>query len=171
MKVGLCGYAQVGKDTCAAHMPGYQRWAFADALKIDATAMLAAIGVTADWADPAFKERWRPLLVALGAGMRATDPDYWIKRLIYQMVRKGVQAEDNVVITDVRYPNEVQWVLSKGGVVIRLERPGYCAANIEEAHSFYDIDEKYPKLPIVINEGSPADMAGKVLFEIQRARM
>ena len=170
MKVGLCGYAQVGKDTCAAHMPGFARWAFADALKIDATAMLGAIGQIAAWSDPAFKQRWRPLLVALGAGMRAADPDHWIKRLIYRMVRDGAQAEDNVVITDVRYVNEVRWVLSKGGVVVRIRRGGFGPANEEEARSFEEIERAYPSMPEVENDGTPADMAGKVLVEIQKAR-
>jgi hypothetical protein len=170
MKVGLCGYARVGKDTAAEHMVEYERFAFADALKNEASNMMAAIEIDPDWTDPVFKARWRPLLVALGAGRRATDPDYWIKRLIYTLAARGVAKQDNVVITDVRYANEVQWILGQGGTVIRIERPEFGPANDEEARSFLEIDSMYPKMPTVVNDGTPADLVQKVLIEIQKTR-
>lgn len=170
MKVGLCGYARVGKDTAAEHMVEYERFAFADALKNEASKMMEAIGLPADWSDPVFKARWRPLLVALGAGRRATDPDYWIKRLIYTLAARNIAKRDNVVITDVRYANEVQWILGQGGTVIRIERPGHAPANSEESRSFLEIDSMYPKMPTVVNDGTPADLVQKVLIEIQKTR-
>lgn len=170
MKLGLCGYAQVGKDTAAAHLPTYRRYAFADALKRDASKMLVAVGVDADWSDPIFKERWRPLLVALGAGMRATDPNYWIKRLIYQLAVDGVGPRDDIVISDVRYANEIQWILGQKGVVVKVGRHGYVPANAEESRSFLEIYQTYPRIPSVINDGTPADLAQKILVEVQRYR-
>lgn len=170
MKVGLCGFAQVGKDTAAEHMVEYERFAFADALKVEASKMMDAIETDPDWTDPVFKARWRPLLVALGAGRRSTDPDYWIKRLIYTLAARGVAKRDNVVIPDVRYANEVQWILGQGGTVIRIIRPGYWPANEEESRSFLEIDAMYPKMPTVVNDGTPADLVQKVLIEIQKTR-
>lgn len=170
MKVGLCGYAQTGKDTAAEHLVNYQRFAFADGLKTDASKMLAAIGIAADWRDGAFKARWRPLLVALGAGMRASHPDYWIKRLIYSIVTAGIGPRDNIVITDVRYANEVQWILGQRGVVVRVDRPDYGPANEEEERSFFEIESMYGSMPRVMNDGTPADLAQKVLLEIQKTR-
>ena len=170
MKVGLCGFARVGKDTAAEHMVEYERFAFADALKVEASKMMAAIGVDADWTDPIFKARWRPLLVALGAGRRSTDPDYWIKRLIYTLAARDVAKRDNVVITDVRYTNEVQWILGQSGTVIRITWPGHGPANSEESRSFLEIDAVYPKMPVVMNDGTPADLVQKVLVEVQKTR-
>jgi hypothetical protein len=151
-------------------MVEYERFAFADALKVEASKMMAAIGVDADWTDPVFKTRWRPLLVALGAGRRSIDPDYWIKRLIYTLAARDAAKRDNIVITDVRYANEVQWILGQGGTVIRIERPGVYFANNEELRSFNEIDQRYPKMPTVVNDGTPADLVQKVLIEIQKTR-
>ena len=170
MKVGLCGFARVGKDTAAEHLVEYQRFAFADALKVEASKMMEAIGIEADWADPVFKARWRPLLVALGAGRRSIDPDYWIKRLIFTLAANSIDKRDNIVVTDVRYANEVRWILSQGGAVIRIERPGHEPANSEETRSFLEIDTVFPLLPVVVNDGTPADLAQKVLIEIQKTR-
>ena len=169
MIIGLAGFSKTGKDTASEGMVGFQRFAFADLLKDAASRMLTIVGVTGDWGDSAFKEIWRPLLVALGAGMRATEPRYWIRLLAGDMELHRIKASDNVVITDVRYANEVAWIQDKGGIVIMLERPGYAAANAEEVRSFEEIKATFPKLPRVINDGTPEQLARKVLAITKKA--
>ena len=166
MKILLAGVSKSGKDTCWRMCPGWYRAAFADPLKRMATQMIKCTGMhvtIGDWLLPEFKERWRPLLVALGAGMRATQPNFWINELIKDLVKKEISKQDDVVITDGRYVNEIQWVLDQGGTVIRLHRPGYGPANEEEARSFTDIDAHFPNLPVILNDGTEEDLGKKML--------
>lgn len=151
--VGLCGYARSGKDTAAKALTeggGWRRAAFADALKADVLRSMIgsakAAGIPrSEWPrwswfeDAAAKERLRPLLVEYGRAMRGVAPDYWIRRLERDYVRGG-QA---VVITDVRYENEAEWVRSRGGVVIEIARPGTGPANAEEEHSMQSFKADY----------------------------
>lgn len=158
MIVGLCGYAQVGKDTIGAALENYKRLAFADALKHEVLKMLLlGLGIKADlWGKD--KEEWRDMLVFWGAKRRAQAPDYWIKQLILRNSRtlKG----DRCVITDVRYANEVLWIQKHKGLVIRLERPGFGPTNDEERRSFKEID--CLGLPTVHNDGTPEQAAAAV---------
>ena len=172
MKIGLVGFSKSGKDTAFKNMPGWKRAAFADPLKRMASKMLeVALGhaiTVEDWEIPEFKEQWRPLLVALGAGMRKTCPDFWIRQLHMDLVRRELSALDDIAITDCRYANEVAWVLKKG-LVIRIHRPGFGAANGEEAKSIEEIDRLYPQLPQVTNDGTP-EALGQAILEIVRTK-
>lgn len=159
--IGLCGYAQVGKDTAAANMPGWTRFAFADALKADLAPMLSDIGCDLD--KPLDKAKARPLLVAWGATARAFQPNYWIERLFRALDFARLNAEiPRVVITDVRYSNEVKAILDCGGKVVRIHRPGYGPANSEEHTSFFKIESDHD-LPEVMNGGTPEELGRKVL--------
>jgi len=64
-----------------------------------------------------------PLLQRVGAERRELDPLYWVKRAF-----ERVQGDANVVvISDVRYRNEVEYIKAKGGYsvnVTRLNRDG-----------------------------------------------
>jgi hypothetical protein len=144
--IGLCGYARAGKDTMAAALTadGWTQLGFANNLKHDLQvllreALLCAGNVpTADvqmWVDRMLtgqdKAMARPLMVAYGAFMRSYSPNYWIERLSLKLIRTCTEYA-RVVITDVRYLNEADWVRSLGGLVVWLERPGVFAANDEE---------------------------------------
>ena len=143
--IGLCGYARAGKDSMAAAIVerGWTRLAFADNLKNDLRTMLedAVRRGSAPVADASRrvcqmlagpdKAKARPLMVAYGAFMRAYQPDYWIARLWHQI--DALPDDARVVITDVRYENEADWVRSLGGRTIWLWRDGVGPANGEEA--------------------------------------
>lgn len=157
MILGLCGYAQVGKDTIGAALENYKRLAFADALKAEVTIMLASQGIIVDlWGED--KAEWRDMLVFWGAKRRSQDPDYWIKQLVLRNAKE--LKEDRCVITDVRYANEVRWIQKHNGLVVRVNRPGYDPANDEERRSFKEID--LMELPAIINDGTPEQVAGLV---------
>ena len=151
MLIGIAGYGQVGKDTIAALLPGFTRVAFADALKADLGPVLAKMRDAG-----ADKETMRPLMVEYGRAMRSIDPDYWVKRVNFR-------AAENVVVTDVRYVNEVKAIEAAGGVVVLLNRDGYRAKNEEE---FRSIDAVYYELttPMFLNvEGDPQSAADAIL--------
>ena len=85
------------------------------------------------------KAKLRPGYVALGAGMRAIMPDFWIRHLDARM--KAWMTPAKAVITDVRYLNEVKYVIENKGIVIYIKRPGLRPANAEERKSFKAIRE------------------------------
>jgi len=154
MIVGLCGYAQVGKDTIADGLENYTKHAFATVLKQEVSAMLKQVGLTPElWGKD--KAEWRDMLVFWGAKRRSIDPEYWIKQLFARMCR-GMLAGDRMTITDVRYANEVEWIRKHRGIVIRVTRPGHYPANAEERKSFDEIDLRFD-LPILVNDGKPEE--------------
>lgn len=149
MLVGLCGYSKVGKDALAKELQNYERFAFADVLKKEVTKMLEKIGIEADlWGED--KEFWRDFLVFWGRKRRQIDRDYWIKQLIMNM---GSLEDRRIIITDVRYPNEVRFIQSHG-IVLGLDRPGYKPANEEEAISIKEIRLQHPQIPWLLNNGT-----------------
>ena len=167
MKIGLVGYGQVGKSTAAKQMPGWHRFSFAAPLKVIASNMLKCVDLDItpeDWDIPEVKARWRPLLVAVGCGVRSTDSGYWIKRLIYSLCAKNISDLDDVVIDDCRFANEVEWILKKKGLIIRIYRLGYGPANDEEARSIEEIDRLWPNLPAIANDDLiPSELGLRVI--------
>lgn len=167
--IGFCGYARSGKDTAAKALieRGWKRVAFADALKADvACAMQRSLckiadgGVLSETLIEDHKEAFRPLLVEYGRAMRRVRASYWIDRAMTEIraLSDGIYG-DNVVITDVRYQNEVNAIHAAGGKVIQIFRHGIAAANDEESNSFAHV---YPDA-IIWNDGAIEELHAKVL--------
>jgi len=158
MLIGLCGYARCGKDSVADCMKGFKKLAFATALKREVQRMLDVSsekgGSVVDDKD---KAKYRPMLVAWGQIKRAIKPDYWIRKLATTYNR--ICAED-IVITDVRYKNEIDWIHQMNGIVIMIARPGVGPANDEEKRSFGEIlaGDKTGIDYTIVNDGSLADL-------------
>ena len=129
--IALSGPKEVGKSTVAARLigelPGVVAYSFADPIR----KMLQAMG-----ADPAFfsagrkndpipgiGKSARELMLTLGTswGREMVGGDIWI-----WAAEQAVSSIPGgyVVIDDCRFPNEAEWVLGRGGIVVRLERPG-----------------------------------------------
>ena len=144
--VGLMGYAQSGKDTTAGFMApaGFRRLAFADALKdVSQSASELELNLAGyeGWVFEEMVERegWervktfpgvRAFLQDLGLRVRKYDENFWINSALNQ-----IELGDKVVITDVRYPNEVQAVKDLGGTLIRITRPGVGPVNAHVSES------------------------------------
>lgn len=145
--VGLCDYAQVGKSSIA-DLLGFPQCAFAAYLKEMATPVLKSLGLDVHRLED--KITARPILVGLGAVARSVDPLFWIKNL------KIPEGSPVVVITDVRYLNEIKFIQGRGGVVFNIVRKGYGPANAEETRSFNEIfaAEKQSPVMVVNNDSS-----------------
>ena len=138
MLVGLCGLARSGKDTFFKFLKkscesNFNRYAFADELKKECyDFVMTNSGISVYSENEHEKELIRPLLVAYGTHLRrAINPTCWIDRLEPQVnydLRKGI----NVVITDVRYENELEWIHKLGGTSIYIETLGNEPRNSEE---------------------------------------
>ncbi len=126
--IGLVGAAGAGKDTVADHLVaehGFVKVAFADALREMAAEINPIVGLDM-CDDPALYNDviWsigynnakvlfpeiRRFLQATGVAVRNIDPDFWVKAL-----EKRLTWEHDVVISDVRFANELAFV--QGGTL------------------------------------------------------
>jgi hypothetical protein len=141
MIVGFVGLIGSGKDTAADHLVtawGFKRDSFANSLK-DAVADIfhwdreLLQGQTAEsrawreqvddwWAErlgiPHLTPRWVLQFFGTDVCRDYFSNDIWVASL----ERKLMQSKDNVVISDVRFPNEIHAIKDAGGVIIRLQR-------------------------------------------------
>ena len=136
--VGLTGLARCGKDTfCGYAMERLrhlelksQRLAFADELKRDVDAFLIEkLGISAFTEVTEEKEIIRPMLTTWGTEvMRKQDDLYWVKK-VEDRVNENKKNKVVSIITDVRFPNEIEYVQKLGGKVIHLTLKGTKPAN------------------------------------------
>lgn len=123
--VGLSGKKQSGKDTVAVYLSehyGFIQFAFADVLKRVASEAISRFyndGFSTPW-DYLDKESQRPFLQDLGLAIREIAPNFWIFGVEQEMAH--YRACERAVISDVRFKNEAEWVVSRGGVLWRVER-------------------------------------------------
>jgi len=140
--IGLCGHARSGKDTFCESAKilfskkeiGAARAAFADELKKDLDPLCKSkIGMSAFTDDPEEKKIIRPLLVTYGTEiMRKLDENWWIEKI--EKTLETYFAYDLIpILTDLRYPNEMEWAKDKhNGIIVYISRDGVGPANKEE---------------------------------------
>lgn len=139
MIIGVVGFLGSGKGTVGDILiqeRGYTRLSFADAVK-------DAVSVIFGWPrellegdtqeSRAFREstdgfwserfgytvtpRYMLQLMGTEAGRDVFNEDLWVFT-----VEKRMQGMKNVVLPDVRFPNEIEFIKSRGGKVIRVVR-------------------------------------------------
>lgn len=102
-----------GKDTLAKimlkQMPEFRRCAIGDIIKLTYG---KEKGLTYEQIEQN-KSVYRPDLIKLGNWGREQHPDYWLKKIIEQ--------DGNLMITDVRVPHEYDVFKSAGAISIRVE--------------------------------------------------
>jgi len=123
--IGFAGKARSGKDTAGKYLVDNYQFAhyyFAKPLKEGAKLMFNLTDEQIENKEKVI-EPWgkspRELYQLLGTDVaRSIDRKVWIKNA-EMFVRK--HPGFSVVITDVRFTNEAEWIRSKGGIVIYLE--------------------------------------------------
>lgn len=178
MLIGLCGYAQSGKDEFAAALTGdnaFKRVAFADEVKKDCQAFIDSKfpGMFDVINNPNHKKLWRKLLVGWGDSARVTDIDYWIRRLVKaNLTLFGREREHHIIVTDVRYLNEAQWVVNeKDGMLVRIHRVGITPNNDTEAATIAEIDASdLPRFDFY-NEGNGLDKYTKAVRDFVKENL
>lgn len=136
--LGLTGLARCGKDTfCGYAMERLrhleiksQRLAFADELKKDVDGFLKKkLGISAFTENNEEKELIRPMLTCWGTDiMRKKDDLHWVKKVV-ETVEKNKENGIVSIVTDVRFPNEIDYIQKMGGEVIHLTLTGTEPAN------------------------------------------
>ena len=124
--IGIAGVARAGKDTFFKYFLDaikldIQRIAFADELKKDLNNFLKSkSGISAFTNDTNEKNIIRPILVSYGCMMRdITEGRYWINK-IDMLIEES--RKSHFCLTDVRFPNEVDYIHNNSGIVIHLSR-------------------------------------------------
>lgn len=140
MIIGFVGFIGSGKDTAADYLVnfhGFRRDSFANTLK-DAVAAVFGWdrtlleGRTAEarawreqrdewWSDRLGKDitpRWVLQYWGTEVCRQGFHDDIWIASL-ENKIRK---TKDNIVISDVRFPNEIKAIHNAGGLVVRVKR-------------------------------------------------
>lgn len=111
IRIGLCGKMASGKSLVANYLVlkyGFTELAFAARLKEIATEIFSLDVAKKD-------EQGRLILQQLGHKMREIEPTVWIRYVLRQ-----IPSEGNVVISDVRYPNEFYTLQSLGFHMVRM---------------------------------------------------
>lgn len=169
--VGLIGHKQAGKDTLAAYLVaghGYTRVAFADALKRVTLKLNPWVAVPVGHshhfrklADLVRELGWdgakqipevRVFLQELGVAVRDEDEDFWVRTAMAKM-----PSDSPVVVTDVRFPNEVTAVSAQGSIV-RVTRHDADEAAAHDPHISEHALDGYEADLTVDNNGSLDDL-------------
>lgn len=173
--VGFTGLARSGKDTAADLLIEYidhdetglrQKIAYGDALK-DLAKVIGWDGIKDD--------RGRRLLQVLGTEVvrECIDPDYWVNKLatraeaVWVMANEMVDKGDGetepviIVIPDVRFNNEAEFIKKRGGVIIHVTRPVIDDILRGKHKSEAGIDDHLVDVRLV-NNGSRDLLAAKV---------
>ena len=141
MIIGFVGLIGAGKDTAADYLVnfhGFRRDSFANTLKDAVSAVFGWDRVLLEgrtkearewreqvdpwWAErlgmPNLTPRWILQYWGTEVCRAGFHDDIWIASLENKMRKTG----DNIVISDVRFPNEILAIHNAGGIVVRIKR-------------------------------------------------
>lgn len=185
--IGIHGHAGVGKDTIGAYLYAtYQNVygeSFAGPLK---DACSEAFGIDREeFDDQALKnvinEYWgvSPRMIAqfvgtelfrqgithYGLQLKQSSQEFWVHRLAGRLT--GALNEyknapytpgDCVVISDVRFQNEYDWIIANEGIVLHVVRPGYTGnVGIQGHASEADISFHTPEATFYVDNSGTLD--------------
>jgi hypothetical protein len=169
MIIGLAGFAGSGKGTVGEVLTdkfSFKQFAFADVLKDTVSTMFG-------WPRPLlegdtnesreFREKvdsfWsarlgeeitpRIILQRMGTEIVRSNinDNFWVHALA-----KRIEGIKDVVITDVRFPNEVQYIRESGGFIVRVMRGNdpvwFKTAYDHNMNSKYEMYQKYPNVHV-----------------------
>lgn len=145
--IGICGRAGAGKTTAAEYLRSRYDFAciaFADALKDCLALLMDDRGIDhavlhepqskATPLDAMHNATPRHLMQSLGDWGREVARGFWVHQLAHRagLIEGRSPVHDRVCITDVRYPNEEEWLHYKGGALLRITR---LSAGMDDKHS------------------------------------
>ncbi len=188
MIIGVVGFIGSGKGTVGdilVREHGYHKFAFADALK-DAVAgiFLWPRGLLEGDSNSsrAFRERvdpwWShkfgyevtPRLILQKFGTEACRngiaDNIWIAAL-----EKRIHGYEDVVITDCRFPNEIDFIRSAGGVLIRVKRgDDPTPEELSKMHISETAWNNYDPDFVIHNEGTKDDLKENIKIILTQKR-
>jgi hypothetical protein len=140
--VAICGAMNSGKDTIAAELQSQLKETCKVSLRSFGSYVKDHICNTfninlelieswkrVDVAPPTFDRPMRELLQHVG-DLRTFQPTYWVNKLLRELPSSGL-----IIVTDVRYENELQALKQRGAYVLSVVRPSLPAKNASTPHS------------------------------------
>ena len=141
MIIGVCGFIGCGKDTIADYLVNFhefRRESFADSLKDsvaavfgwDRTMLEGRTKESREWREkvdewwakrlsmPTLTPRWVLQYWGTEVCRKTFHDDIWIASL----ENKLRQSQDSIVVSDVRFPNEIKAIKNLGGKIIWVQR-------------------------------------------------
>lgn len=149
--IGFAGRAGSGKSTCAEYLEslGFKKVAYADKLKqavsvifdIPMSTLTGDLEVKSQ-VDPFWGMSYRQILQKFGteAFRKTFGPDIWEKALWREYDHPKQRPLPGLVIEDVRFPNESEAILQRGGLVIEV-----CRSRCAPEKSFWRRDHASEK--------------------------
>jgi len=163
--IGVCGHKQHGKDTIANYFTLYRshyiQLAFADPLK-DAIKVLFDVSdeqlynpKEKEVVDPRWNVTPRQMMQKLGTFIRNDfSEDFFVNHLAMRCF--GISR---ICVSDVRRQNEANFIKERGGIIIKVFRPGMEDSDTHESETdIENIKEDY----FVRNDGSIASLYSKL---------
>ena len=182
--VGVCGKGGSGKDTIANYLVknyGYHRVAAADAMKEDLCRYLDMDLKTLESIKNKKLCLWdmqdtkvvnhgkfsiRRFLQLFGMDMRYRIADtYWLERSIQDKVKElGTNGQTNIVVWDVRFEIEYDWITASGGDVIYVDgRTGLTKDQSKHiSEDFVNTTAKDRCYPVIDNSGTLEQLYSQV---------
>jgi hypothetical protein len=155
--IALCGPVGSGKDSCCENISAEFKLAFAKPLK-DSIKILFDFShdqlydpISKETVDERFMVTPREVMQKVGDSLRSIDKNFFINRLSIEIEKMSLKKSPYVIITDVRYPNEAEFIKSIGGSIVRIKRPHSSVkrTKFSDHKSEIDLDEKYIDLTII----------------------
>jgi hypothetical protein len=104
----------------------------------------------------------RVLMQTLGTewGRNVVSEDIWIDLLRSRIETCYLSAPTAVIITDVRFKNEAEWIKDQGGTLIEIARKGLKGSGIHSSEDGVDLIPDYT----VFNSSSLSDLENVALY-------
>lgn len=164
MLIGITGYKRSGKTTLAnllSNELGLQVFSYADPIR---KAVADILGITLEQLEECKEDPvdWlggvtpRLMMQTMGTewGRQMIDPFMWGKSMFRRMPNlQGITA-------DVRFNDEAQALLDRGGIILRVIRPGLATSDTHSSEK--QIDQSLINADIY-NHGTPEDMLATAL--------
>lgn len=164
MLIGLTGKAGAGKDSVADILEreaGFRRYALAQPIKDALCAMLRTpehvLFARERKELPLEKLGISPRRLAQTLGTewgRALRSDFWLA-----LAERHVDLSADTVITDIRFPDEAEWILSQGGFVVKVIRYGVKAVEAHASEAGIPLDLVQSR---ILNIGTLQDLEEEV---------
>jgi hypothetical protein len=175
MLIGVSGKKRAGKDTAGKFLVedhGFKAMAFAEPLKEAAKIIFGwteehVNGRLKEVIDPfwGFSPRWALQHMGTEAMRKVIDDQIWVKATMRKALPL-VKAGGNVVITDVRFPNEANAIREAGGQLWRVERQGL---ETSDHASETALDDFGPWDKVIENHGTIANLYTSVFEAMKNA--
>lgn len=169
MIIGISGHMNAGKSTVAKYLVenyGLREDSFAHSLRLVKCAITSIpIEETYSVED---KNKVIPILGItrgqflqdVGLHFRNYRENIWVESLELRWIANG---KDRLVVSDVRFTNEVNFVETNHGVVLRLERPFVDNGDTRnKTHASETSLDNYPFDNIIHNDGTLDELFAKV---------